>query len=141
MLSRLKEYIDYKGISIAGFERSIGMSNASFGKSLKNKGSIGADKLEYILKCYPDLNLYWLVTGRGDMLVEAGVKDRPGSSMGEKPPPKYGSGDKDKVIIAQNETIETQRKYIHRLEDEVDYLKKLVEELKPAESGQKRKAG
>lgn len=38
--------MDYKGISIAAFERSIGMANASFGKSLKKGGAIGTDKLE-----------------------------------------------------------------------------------------------
>ena len=43
ILERLKEYIDYRGISIAAFERSIGMANASFGKSLKNKGAKAAD--------------------------------------------------------------------------------------------------
>lgn len=70
MLSRIKEYIDCKGISVSAFEKSIGMSNASFGKSLKNKGAIGSDKLENILKIYPDINAEWLLTGRGEMLKD-----------------------------------------------------------------------
>ena len=70
MLERLKQYIDYKGIAISTFERSIGMSNASFGKSLKNHGTIGANKLETILNVYPDLNPIWLLTGQGQMLKE-----------------------------------------------------------------------
>ena len=70
VLKRLKEYIDIKGLSIAAFERSIGMSNASFGKSLKNNGAIGSDKLENILSVYPDINPDWLLTGRGSMLRE-----------------------------------------------------------------------
>lgn len=68
MLNRLKKYIDYKGISVSAFEKSIGMSNASFGKSLKNGGSIGGDKLEKILSVYPDINAEWLLTGGGEML-------------------------------------------------------------------------
>lgn len=68
MLNRLKKYIDYKGISVSAFEKSIGMSNASFGKSLKNGGSIGGDKLEKILSVYPDINAEWLLTGAGEML-------------------------------------------------------------------------
>ena len=68
VVKRLKEYIDYKGLSIAYFEKSIGMSNASFGKSLKNNGSIGSDKLENILRIYADINTDWLLTGRGSML-------------------------------------------------------------------------
>lgn len=35
ILDRIKLYIDTKGISIAAFEKSVGMSNASFSKSLK----------------------------------------------------------------------------------------------------------
>ena len=68
MLNRLKKYIDYKGISVSAFEKSIGMSNASFGKSLKNGGSIGGDKLEKILSVYPDINAEWLLSGGGEML-------------------------------------------------------------------------
>lgn len=68
IVKRLKEYIDFKGISIAAFERSIGMSNASFGKSLKNNGAIGTDKLENILFEYPDISPIWLLTGEGEMI-------------------------------------------------------------------------
>lgn len=67
ILERIKEYMDYKGISIAAFERSIGMSNASFGKSLKNGKAIGTDKLENILSIYNDINPNWLLTGEGSM--------------------------------------------------------------------------
>lgn len=68
VLERIKEFIDYKGLSIAAFERSIGMSNASFGKSLKNKGAIGSDKIENILFKYKELSAEWLLTGNGEMI-------------------------------------------------------------------------
>lgn len=73
ILERLKEYIDFKGISIAAFEKSIGMSNASFSKQLKNKGAIGTDKLENILNTYPDISPTWLITGEGNMLKQASI--------------------------------------------------------------------
>lgn len=77
ILERLKEYIDYRGISIAAFERSIGMANASFGKSLKNKGAIGTDKLEKILSIYPEISPVWLMTGEGDMLKTKRTPENP----------------------------------------------------------------
>lgn len=70
ILERIKEYIDHKGISISAFEKSIGMGNASFGKSLKNNGAIGTDKLENILNIYSDINPAWLLTGKGNMLKQ-----------------------------------------------------------------------
>lgn len=71
ILQRLKQFIDVKGLTIASFEKSIGMSNASFGKSLKNNGAIGSDKLENILSVYSDINPIWLLTGQGEMLTGA----------------------------------------------------------------------
>lgn len=68
ILERIKEYIDFKGITVAAFERSVGMSNASFSKSLKNKGAIGTDKLENILSVYSDISPEWLLTGNGTMI-------------------------------------------------------------------------
>ena len=68
VVERITEYLDYKGISVSAFEKSTGMSNASFSKSLKSGGSIGSDKLETILSHYPDLSAEWLVRGEGDML-------------------------------------------------------------------------
>lgn len=68
ILERIKQYIDYKSISVAAFEKSIGMSNASFGKCLKKGGAIGTDKLENILSVYPDISPNWLLTGNGIML-------------------------------------------------------------------------
>ena len=68
ILERIKKYIDYKSISVAAFEKSIGMSNASFGKCLKRGGAIGTDKLENILSVYSDISPNWLLTGKGEML-------------------------------------------------------------------------
>lgn len=70
VLENVKKFIDYKGISIAEFERNIGMSNNSFRKSLNNGGNIGSDKLENILKVYPEINASWLLTGEGTMLKD-----------------------------------------------------------------------
>lgn len=68
ILDRIKLYIDAKGISISAFEKSVGMSNASFSKAIKNNGAIGTDKLENILSVYSDLSSEWLLTGKGNML-------------------------------------------------------------------------
>ena len=67
ILERLKQYIDAKGITIAAFEREAGMSNAAFGKALKNNGAIGTDKLENILSTYPDINPCLLYTSADEI--------------------------------------------------------------------------
>ncbi|SFL44800.1 Phage repressor protein C, contains Cro/C1-type HTH and peptisase s24 domains [Porphyromonadaceae bacterium KH3CP3RA] len=82
-LDRLKEYIDYKGISIKRFEESVGFSNGSFGSQLRNKKTIGVDKLEYILSVYPEINTEWLLTGKGSMLK--GTKQHAVVMMADQP--------------------------------------------------------
>jgi chaperonin cofactor prefoldin len=67
-LLRIKQFIDYKKISLRSFELSIEMSNGSFTSQLKNGKTIGVDKLEKILQKYDDLNPDWVLTGKGAML-------------------------------------------------------------------------
>lgn len=73
IVERLKEFIDFKHISISAFEKSVGLGNATFSKTLKVGGAIGTDKLEKILNVYPDINVDWLISGDGDMLN--GIKE------------------------------------------------------------------
>lgn len=63
---RLLKYIDYKNITKSFFEKSIGAGNGY----LKNVNNLGSDKLEDIITHYPDLNIEWLITGKGAMLKE-----------------------------------------------------------------------
>lgn len=65
MKQRIKEYLKYKGVKIIDFSATIGVSNAYI-SSIRR--SIQPDKLARIQECYPDLNIEWLVTGRGNML-------------------------------------------------------------------------
>ncbi|TSE08787.1 hypothetical protein [Aquimarina algiphila] len=64
---RLKEYISYKKLAIRQFENSINASN-SYVNSISK--SIGVDKLESIVENYPDLNLKWLLAGKGSMIED-----------------------------------------------------------------------
>lgn len=72
-VERIKEYIDFKKINIKRFEESVGFSNGAYASQLKNKRTIGVDKLENILNVYQDINPDWLLTGRGEMIRNAAV--------------------------------------------------------------------
>lgn len=114
ILERLKQYIDFKGISVAAFERSIGMANASFGKSLKKQGAIGTDKLENILNIYPDISPAWLLKGEGNMILTGEV-----SQPTQEPASTYllnMVNEKDLTIREQAEEIGELRERIRQLE-------------------------
>lgn len=65
---RLRQFIDYKGISISMFERNCKLSN---GFASKVGDSIRAVNLENISAVYPELNRTWLLTGDGNMLNDS----------------------------------------------------------------------
>lgn len=68
---RLTQYVSYKKMSKSEFCRSINVSNA-FISSIRE--SIQPNKLKSIALNYPDLNISWLMTGIGEMLISADEK-------------------------------------------------------------------
>lgn len=62
---RLIAYLKYKGVNNSEFGRIIGVSNAYISSIRK---SIQPDKVDKISANFPDLNIDWLITGKGEML-------------------------------------------------------------------------
>ena len=62
--ARIKQFLDYKGISKNKFYVQTGLS-VGF---LDSGNSLVVDKLKKIINTYPDLNLEWVVTGEGSMI-------------------------------------------------------------------------
>lgn len=119
VLERIKQFIDYKGMAIAAFERSIGMANASFGKSLKNGGAIGSDKLEKILSVYPEISPAWLMTGRGEMLA-----DEPTGTIKQQPIIT------DERLVTQGVTPELITELLNRITEQAAEIGRLQEQIR-----------
>ena len=79
---RIKKFIDYKGITKYEFHKVNGFSNGFLDKDRE----IGTNKCAKILENYPEINLIWLLTGKGEMLVR-GSED---TSKVEEPAVAYG---------------------------------------------------
>ena len=43
----------------------------------KNNASVGSDVIERIIKEYPQVNLVWLITGKGDMYITEQPQPQP----------------------------------------------------------------
>lgn len=63
---RMREYLDFKGVTKYKFCNELGFSN----KFLDNSSNMGTDKACKILHYYPELNSEWLLTGNGPMVKE-----------------------------------------------------------------------
>ncbi len=65
---RILQFIDYKGVVKERFYEKIGMTSANFRGKAKET-PINSTAIENILSEFPDLNLEWLITGRGEMIL------------------------------------------------------------------------
>lgn len=67
IISRIKEYIDYRKISVRAYAKEIGMSPQTIGQYLNGKRSVSLEFVYNILKADDKLSAEWLIRGRGDM--------------------------------------------------------------------------
>lgn len=68
MKDRLREFIDTQDISITKLEAEISATRGIIARFLRGDGNFSAEILVKMNERYPELNIDWLVTGRGSML-------------------------------------------------------------------------
>lgn len=116
---RLISFIKYMGLSQAKFEKRIGVSNGFVNNMRK---SIGVEKLENILREFPDLNREWLLYGEGEMLRENSPKMSASASL-----PEAGNSGSEtllmRIIESKDAKIEELSRRIGELEAENRLLK------------------
>ena len=114
-LKRIKQFIDYRELTIRSFELSVGFSNGAFASQLKNGRTIGVDKLENILNTYPELNANWLLTGKGRMLLgkQPHIVKEPLEDY------KLSNAEKDLIEVLKNqlEDLKKDKERLHHLLD------------------------
>lgn len=117
-LDRINKIAELENITISKLETIIGASKNVLHKPIKRKTDIQIKWIIKISENYPQYNIDWLLTGRGEMLInlkeekknnELGdLKEKYVSSMGIKtitiPIKKYE--DMYEIILSQQRTIE-----------------------------------
>jgi hypothetical protein len=68
IIDRLYQYLHFHALSAYAFERTCDLSNGYLGKQYRGKGTMGSEVLLKIQACFPDLNIHWLLTGKGRMI-------------------------------------------------------------------------
>ena len=112
--TRLLQFLSYLDMGQGKFEKFVEISN---GYINNNKGGIGADILNKITSKYPELNLYWIVTGKGRMLLREDIAV------------------KKEIDYYKDEYIKAMEK-LDKFRDDFDQLKAEHETLKKSQSPQ-----
>lgn len=67
MNKRLQQFLTVENITQSQFAERIGVAKASVSHILAGRNRPGFDFIESMANCYPNLNLEWLITGKGKM--------------------------------------------------------------------------
>ncbi len=86
MKDRIKEYIDYKGISPGELAGLLDVQRSNISHILNGRNKPGASFIERFLTVFPELNARWLMTGEGNMLDETNREERENIINHELPP-------------------------------------------------------
>ncbi|WP_455670485.1 S24 family peptidase [Phocaeicola faecalis] len=80
MIERIEQFIKNQKISVRSFEQKILASDGMIRRAINNKTDIQSKWLVIIAENYPQLNLDWLITGKGTMLRSDQPQSRPKDS-------------------------------------------------------------
>lgn len=70
-LERIKAYAREKELSLRQVSLSVGLSGAYLSNSLKQGSTPSVEIISKIIDKYPDLSPYWLLTGKGSMIIKS----------------------------------------------------------------------
>lgn len=73
MKDRIKKYIDYKGVTAGELAVTLDVQRSNISHILNGRNMPGAAFIEKLLLKFPDLDARWLLTGEGEMIVDAEI--------------------------------------------------------------------
>ena len=99
--SRLQKVIDYYTESASSFADAIGVQRSSISHILSGRNKPSLEFVLKILSTYPEVELYWLLNGKGSFpsKTDTSEKDISKKNLENTPPPENGS---EKKITANN---------------------------------------
>lgn len=71
---RLEKIMDFYGESASSFAEKIGVQRSSISHILSGRNKPSLDFILKVLSSYPDVELYWLVNGKGTFPVQKQVQ-------------------------------------------------------------------
>lgn len=125
---RIKSFCKAENITISAFEESIGVSNGYVNAISR---SLGIDKLNTIIEKYSNLNIEWLLTGKGEMYkTKCSLGDIPNanqSSCDNKDKENYSKVQENSPLFSDLlETIKEQAETIGRLKARIEDLESQI---------------
>lgn len=85
---RIRYYIEKQGVSVRSFCVSNNVGYSGFHQVLQDSRNLGMIVLKQIIDAYPNLNINWLLTGKGNVEIDPEL-----AGAMKDPQPVYGKID------------------------------------------------
>lgn len=127
---RLNEFLAIVDLSKRRFQEDIGVSPAYFANAVNGFSLRVQQKIK---KAHPELNLEWLMTGKGNMFSEGYSADNNGKSdEGDSAYAESSFRDKNSKVAEKNDErlisiISSQQSSISKAQEQIDRLLDLLE--------------
>lgn len=133
MIDRIKRFIEMQDLSSSSFANEIGVQRSSVSHVLSGRNKPSLDFVVKIKERFPEVNLEWLINGKGGMIAskeKKEIKKKPISKEDIKPEQKSFQFDDNSV---PKQKVEKEKDFIVKEEPPVSYgfntekvLKKII---------------
>ncbi|MBF8149578.1 helix-turn-helix domain-containing protein [Winogradskyella sp. F6397] len=80
---RLQKVIDFYSESASSFAEKIGVQRSSISHILSGRNKPSLDFVMKVLNTYPEVELYWLMNGKGNFPSQPKISESPNSNKSE----------------------------------------------------------
>lgn len=126
IIHRLLKFIQNESINTDQLDYTIGLKKSDLQHEVSKDGSVSTDVLEKICEQYPELNPIWLVTGKGEMLINDYHEIGKAIENVESQDGIYN------VIAGKDIEIQLLKEHIEGLNELIKVKNKLIDEYKNA---------
>ena len=80
---RLQKVIEFYGETASSFAEKIGVQRSSISHILSGRNKPSLDFVMKVLHSYPEIELYWLLNGKGEFPNQSKISESPNSNLTE----------------------------------------------------------
>lgn len=106
MKERLKQVIENKGYSVQTFEVKCSITHGVLHKYFRENGTITMQNIQKISDTFPDINMHWLITGKGSMIYDNYIE------------PKFNEENQSEKLLRT--IIDYKQQIINQLQERID---------------------
>ncbi|MEP4949331.1 MAG: helix-turn-helix transcriptional regulator, partial [Flavobacteriaceae bacterium] len=96
--------IDHYGLSVSSFADSIGVQRSSISHLINGRNKPSLDFVMRVVQNYPDINLYWLLYGKGSFPSSGHMNDP------LAPTPKDGQNNSSEDMLKRAASLKSENK-------------------------------